>query len=321
MQWADSASLNLLQLLLQDDGHLLIIGAYRDNEVCDSHPLMLTLEDIRAAHSAKQQMNQQAQREILAEREPETEPETESERENERENKRENEKTKSAVMLDRSANVNLLVLSPLSLPDVNQLVADTLRSTLSFAQPLAEFIYQKTHGNPFFSAQYLIALQAEDKITFDENARHWQYDLALIKAIFLGSDNVQTLMHQRLQKLTASTQAVLRTAACIGAQFDLATLMVVTERPIEAIITDLGCALQEGLIVQVGDVPTEGLRHCCQSLTLTNSATLEAINPHYRFVHDRIQQAAYGLIDAGQQAAAHRVIGQRLAPTKLSRAW
>ncbi len=32
-QWADSASLKLLQLLMEDTGHLLVLGAYRDNEV------------------------------------------------------------------------------------------------------------------------------------------------------------------------------------------------------------------------------------------------------------------------------------------------
>ena len=46
LQWADSASLNLLQLLMSDasSGYLLILGAYRDNEVFPAHPLMLTVE-------------------------------------------------------------------------------------------------------------------------------------------------------------------------------------------------------------------------------------------------------------------------------------
>ncbi|MEO0986155.1 MAG: ATP-binding sensor histidine kinase [Cyanobacteria bacterium J06639_14] len=49
LQWADSASLNLLNLLMKDSsmGHLLVLGAYRDNEVFPAHPLLLTLEDIK----------------------------------------------------------------------------------------------------------------------------------------------------------------------------------------------------------------------------------------------------------------------------------
>jgi predicted ATPase/signal transduction histidine kinase len=44
LQWADSASLNLLKLLLinAEQQYLFIIGAYRDNEVFPAHPLMLT---------------------------------------------------------------------------------------------------------------------------------------------------------------------------------------------------------------------------------------------------------------------------------------
>jgi len=48
LQWADSASLKLMQLLISEseNGYLLLIGAYRDNEVFPAHPLMLTLEEI-----------------------------------------------------------------------------------------------------------------------------------------------------------------------------------------------------------------------------------------------------------------------------------
>ena len=49
LQWADSASLKLMHLLMSeaDIGYLLLIGAYRDNEVNPVHPLMLTLEEIQ----------------------------------------------------------------------------------------------------------------------------------------------------------------------------------------------------------------------------------------------------------------------------------
>ena len=49
LQWADSASLKLMQLLMNetDTNYLLLMGAYRDNEVFPAHPLMLTLDEIR----------------------------------------------------------------------------------------------------------------------------------------------------------------------------------------------------------------------------------------------------------------------------------
>ncbi|MGK7873169.1 MAG: AAA family ATPase [Xenococcaceae cyanobacterium] len=51
LQWADAASLKLMQLLMTapDLGYLFLIGAYRDNEVSGAHSLMLTIDAIRQA--------------------------------------------------------------------------------------------------------------------------------------------------------------------------------------------------------------------------------------------------------------------------------
>jgi PAS domain S-box-containing protein len=51
LQWLDSATLELLERLITDPDvrHLLLIGAYRDNEVSSSHPLRRTLALIREA--------------------------------------------------------------------------------------------------------------------------------------------------------------------------------------------------------------------------------------------------------------------------------
>ena len=50
LQWLDAATLDLLEDLLihPDVRHVLLIGAYRDNEVTATHPLMRKLEAIRA---------------------------------------------------------------------------------------------------------------------------------------------------------------------------------------------------------------------------------------------------------------------------------
>ncbi|HEY1579797.1 MAG TPA: sigma 54-interacting transcriptional regulator [Terracidiphilus sp.] len=51
LQWMDAASLELLEYLVthSEVRHLLLVGAYRDNEVGVAHPLMRTLEVIRKA--------------------------------------------------------------------------------------------------------------------------------------------------------------------------------------------------------------------------------------------------------------------------------
>jgi PAS domain S-box-containing protein len=58
LQWLDSATLDLLEdLLTQSDAvHLMLIGAYRDNEVNSSHPLMRKLDAIRKAGAPVQEI-------------------------------------------------------------------------------------------------------------------------------------------------------------------------------------------------------------------------------------------------------------------------
>ncbi len=264
LQWADTASLELLQLLMKDDGHLLIIGAYRDNEVSSSHPLITSLESIRTAR----------------------------------------------IRATRKPNINLLTLSQLNEIDLTHLVADTLFSSQELAVPLAELIYQRTGGNPFFARQLLVALQAENQICFNPNARHWQYDLSQIKAA-LPTDSILELMSLRLKKLPIATQTTLQLAACIGAQFDLATLATAAEQPSTTVATNLWLALQEELVVPIDN----GYR----AFTLQDTAVIATVNPTYRFFHDRIQQAAYGLMEPTKQAQTHRSIGHRLLQQSDSR--
>ena len=58
LQWIDAATLDLLEDLLtrSDLQHLLLIGAYRDNEVTAAHPLTRKLDAIRAAGALVQEM-------------------------------------------------------------------------------------------------------------------------------------------------------------------------------------------------------------------------------------------------------------------------
>ncbi|EDN67569.1 Serine/Threonine protein kinase and Signal Transduction Histidine Kinase (STHK) with GAF sensor [Beggiatoa sp. PS] len=59
LQWADSATLNLLEVIITDrqTKALFFIGAYRDNEVDSTHPLNMTLDTLRQEHITINQIN------------------------------------------------------------------------------------------------------------------------------------------------------------------------------------------------------------------------------------------------------------------------
>ncbi|MEC4803945.1 MAG: AAA family ATPase [Jaaginema sp. PMC 1079.18] len=255
LQWADSASLSLIQVLMGESqlSHLLLIGAYRDNEVSASHPLILTLDDL----------------------------------------------SKAGVTAN---TITLTSLTPISL---NYLVADTLTCTPEIAQPLSQLVYQKTQGNPFFATQFLKALHQDKLITFDTVAGYWQCDITQVREAALTDDVVQ-FMARQLQKLPTETQKVLKLAACIGNQFDLTTLAVVSQSSETETATALWQALSEGLILPQSEV-YKFYVGSQQNLTTNTSDTL-----NYRFLHDRVQQAAYSLIPETERAIAHYQIGQLL---------
>jgi len=257
LQWADSASLNLLKLLMSQSNHgyLFIIGAYRDNEVFAAHPLMLTLDEIKK---------------------------------------------------ESSGVVNTLTLFPLSQTDVNDLIADSLSCATGQALPLTELVYQKAKGNPFFTTQFLKALHEDRLITFDWEAGFWQCDVTQVRAIAL-TDDVVEFMAQQLQKLPDITQNILKLAACIGNQFDLATLAIVSEQSQIEAAASLWKALQEGLILPQSEIYKFYIGEEHHPVTQEN---FEIVT--YRFLHDRVQQAAYSLIPADEKQPVHLKIGHLL---------
>src|SRR5690606_19152230 len=137
------------QILTHPDARrLLVIGAYRDDEVGGDHPLSAAREAIAAAGVA----------------------------------------------------TTHLELAPLATEHVAHLVAGALRAEPERARRLAEIVREKTGGNPFFVAEFLIALHRGGLLHFDDARGRWEWDSRAIESAQL-TGNVVELVIERLGRL------------------------------------------------------------------------------------------------------------------------
>jgi predicted ATPase/GAF domain-containing protein/tRNA A-37 threonylcarbamoyl transferase component Bud32 len=202
---------------------------------------------------------------------------------------------------EQGKTVNQIILTPLHIAHITQLLIDTLHRDHEAVNSLAELILQKTSGNPFFINEFLKTIDQENLFTFNRDHQCWEWELKQIAALDI-TDNVVDLMISKLQKTADTTQAVLRLAACIGNYFDLNTLSIIYEQSESDTFRELLPAIQQGLIQPLSE------------LEVTSESLLESslILRDYKFRHDRIQQAAYALIDPNLQKSVHLQIGRLL---------
>jgi transcriptional regulator with GAF, ATPase, and Fis domain/predicted ATPase len=235
LQWADVATLNLLAPLATSSAisHLLIVGAYRDTEIDDAHPLLQTLSGLDA----------------------------------------------SGVKLSRIA------LAPLVVSDVEALVTDTLRRSGGDVAALARLVHTTTAGSPFFVTQLLKTLHRENLLRFDPAACSWVFSLDHV-ADRATTDDVVELMTSRIQRLDPKTQRTLMFAGLLGGRYRASTVAAASESTVADTEAGLREAVAEGLVMMAGDT--------------------------YRFLHDRVQQAAIGLLPDADRGPTHAAIGRRL---------
>ncbi|WP_136417715.1 EAL domain-containing protein [Herbaspirillum sp. ST 5-3] len=235
LQWADAASLALLELLLTDpeSRYFLPICAYRDNEVDAGHPFHLGLDTMRKYGTP----------------------------------------------------VSNVVLGPLSDDALNALISDALYRSRYDVVPLVELVKDKTDGNPFFAIQFLSELHDQNLLHFDRGIPGWDWDIERIRAHGF-TDNVADFMIERLKRLPANALQAVQQLACLGASAKTALLALALDRSENDTHAAMAEAVRAGVVFRLGE--------------------------RYKFMHDRVQEAAYSLVTPASRPAEHLRIGRRL---------
>ena len=176
-------------------------------------------------------------------------------------------------------------LRELSEEATNDLVADTVHREKADCRDLADNLRMKTAGNPFFLHQMIHSLADKEILTYSFEAQSWEWNLEELRATAF-SENVVDLMARQIRSLSSEQQQILQLASCFGNQFS------------------------EAILQELADCPLDQFRQHLQQLS--GEGFLVRVKERYKFIHDRVQQAAYTLLSKEERERIHHRIGEFL---------
>ncbi len=183
--------------------------------------------------------------------------------------------------------VEVLHVDNIAAADVRQFLSDTLKPAVDDVEGLAAIIHGQTMGNPFFVRSFFDFLFESNRIWFDLLRNGWRWRAELMR----GSDlpgHVVELFVLKLRRLDRDSQELFSLAACLGNRFDLGTLSLISGRDQGECMARLFADQARSLLLPLDD----GGRH--------ETAAEQRVPKVFAFLHDRVQQAAYSLIEPAQ---------------------
>jgi predicted ATPase/class 3 adenylate cyclase len=249
---AEVATLRVLEDLAADPElqHLLLVVAWRDNEVTPTDPVFGLLER-------------------MSRREP---PTTD------------------------------LPLARLGDHALRTLLADTMGRTGPDFDDLVAYIGSRSGSNPFAVRQVLGALDDAGALTYDPKVRGWRWDPARAMALDLP-DNVVDLLARRMSRAGDAVRRVLAAGSVVGDRFPVDLVAHVCGQAIHEVAAYLASAVREGLVNPVGDTAR---------LLDADAAALGWAGGSFKFVHDRVREAAGAATSEADRASMHLRIGRWL---------
>ena len=177
----------------------------------------------------------------------------------------------------RSVRLQHCELPPLSSTDCAHMLADALDCSSLQTRELAEIIASKTGSLPLLIQQFMLFLHEEGCLRYELGAG-WVWDVDEIAAANAPED-IAGLMTAKIERLEDSSRDILKFASCVGDEFDVELLVDLTDRDRSLLDSALHALVDEGLVVPC----REG----------------------FRFVHDRVREAAQALWSDEERSRLH----------------
>jgi predicted ATPase len=284
LQWADAASLELVEALLSDReiNSLLIVGCCRTspssgdekygNKSCSGISIAAVPPHLRTVDAIRNQASH-----------------------------------------DPGLAFESILLDNLDIAQINDLLMDLLSLPASELLELSYCVHRKTLGNVFFVIQYLTALHETGLLEFNLGAWKWTFNLPAIRESTSSTDNVVHLVKSKLSSLPPETVKVLPLMACLGSTFTL--------RAFEIALHDLTMSTysaaddsgnnQESAAIG-GLSGTNAVHHLVRCEREGLIEMRNDVRCSSRWVHDKIQEAALSLVSDASLHLLRRSIGMAL---------
>jgi serine/threonine protein kinase len=216
---------------------------------------------------------------------------------------RADEESEAIRALHARADVERLELGRLS----DRSLGDLVRGMLALGSSPAGFVelfVRQSGGNPFFAAEYLRAA-VDEGLLYRGPSGYWQSDARLSAHGKAGElalpQSIAAVVGRRLAGLSEAAQRVLCAAAVLGQELEWSLLLAVADQGEEA--------------------TWQPVRELCarQILEEVEVARAQGVVQGFRFIHDKLREAAYARVPASERRELHRraavAIARQLAGT------
>lgn len=182
--------------------------------------------------------------------------------------------------------VQLLGLGGVNRNEMNCMTSDALCTLPRHCKDLSDIIHTKTKGDPYFALEMLSALVDRGLLQFNFAKRRWVWNQTNIMYLDVTS-NVLHLLKSKMMSMPKQTQTALKVCSCFGSGVDTLIVRCLSgSAEYSSLRDELDRAVKEGFMEKVGEC--------------------------YKFVHDRVKVAAYGLIEVKDRNGYHHRVGMAL---------